>query len=196
MFGKKVKLFVADAKYRGESVWYYTPAGTYDGFDVPGISNISIGEIRFQLPATEISEAPMGDEELQTLMAPSKTTQTAEEATTQLSGYSYGNAGIYCRNQKIPGVGALDLPNLYELAVMYLESDNIDALDPTASLNANKLLGAKNPNGRFHIANSGGIFSVSEVSADNTSGVVNGIARQMAKRYAAGVAPVKELSIS
>ena len=103
-------------------------------------------------------------------------------------------AAHHCRNQNISGVGQLDLPNLYELIILYLESDNIDALDPTVESNRDKALGMMNTSGRFNFNDTLAIWSSTDLSP-NSAWFINsrGRAYSTFKNSTRGVAPVKEL---
>ena len=128
MFGKKVKLFVADAKYRGTGQWGPRPA-----VDMYGT------ELEKRIAPDGVSDDPKQpltynwtDGELQAKYSPLASDGTAETNTNRLLGASW-YSGQIARDINISGVGSLDIPNLYELIVIYLEADNIDALDPSVS---------------------------------------------------------------
>ena len=132
-WGTPMKLFVADAKYRGLGVVYDT---TWRSHGNP------------QLAVTaDCFNGPKDDAWVQRTYAALRDDGTAKSNTDILMkfGSLETEAAHYCRKQDIPGVGQLDLPNLYELIILYLESDNIDALDPTAESNIYKTLGKMNP---------------------------------------------------
>lgn len=111
--------------------------------------------------------------------------------------YDDTEAAHWCRAQNISGVGNLDLPNIYELIVIYLESDNIDTLDPTAEQYPDMMLGYKATNGRFNSVLYQYLTST-ECSHSHIRDVrSNGFAGNLGKYGDSyGVVPVKELSIS
>lgn len=136
---------------------------------------------------------------IQSTCAELKNDGTARSNTDKLMAYSSTHAAHHCRNQNISGVGQLDLPNLYELIILYLESDNIDALDPTASSNRDKALGKMNIRGRFDFSNDGGfVWSSTECSSSYAYNAWlvgrNGNANDGNQNYGFGAIPVKELS--
>lgn len=76
----------------------------------------------------------------------------AAENTTDLAQSPYNMeycAAKDCRKVEVDGIGSLDLPTIYELAIIFLEAENIDALDPTVSENPGLMLGSKGANHRF-----------------------------------------------
>ena len=197
MFGKAVKLFVADAKYRGNTPWSTqshsidTPLDNFTD-DIKYI-NPNSQEDDFTQPLTY----NLTDQELQARFPSFKTDKTAKENTDVLMTYNDTEAAHWCRAQNISGVGNLDLPNIYELIVIYLESDNIDTLDPTAEQYPDMMLGYKATNGRFNSVLYQYLTST-ECSHSHIRDVrSNGFAGNLGKYGDSyGVVPVKELSIS
>ena len=194
MYGKAVKLFVADAKYRAVKPWRTYGADTsLDNFrgDYRCINPIADGDDRGGALSYNLT-----DQEIQTRFRRFMVDKTAKENTDALMTYDDTEAAHWCRAQNISGVGDLDLPNAYELMVIYLESDRLDALDPTASSYPQYMLGCKNPNGRFSPESNNRYWTSTEVSAeraitvDNEGdlNINNGV-----KTSARGVLPVKEI---
>ena len=206
MFGKKVKLFVADAKYRALGLTWgrYNVSyalnphrtgnqhyinGTADNKDAPLSYNKSDSEVALLTAIAALKDAP-----------------SAKDATDILMKYSETEAAHHCRQQYIAGVGSLDLPNLYELVILYLEADNIDALDPTAQSYPDQMLGYKASSGRFYDTNryywSSAEYSETSAWGIGYNGYINTenwnstAGTHGGKASLAGVAPVKELSIS
>lgn len=70
---------------------------------------------------------------IQSTYAELKGDGTAKSNTDFLMKFGTTEAAHFARQQNITGLGALDLPNLYQLIIMYLEADNIDLLDPTVN---------------------------------------------------------------
>lgn len=191
-WGTPVKLFVADAKYRANKIWGLQGTDTplvnlQDDFHY--ISPRNTGDPRNQPLAYEVS-----DTELQAKFPSFKADRTARENTDVLITYDETQAAHWCRTQVIDGVGALDLPNIYELMVIYLEADQIDALDPTAEQYPWLALGYKATNGRFFNI-SGMVWSSTEYSAKGARPAnCHGFVGYGSKNYESlGVAPVKEL---
>ena len=119
---------------------------------------------------------------------------TAKSNTDFLMRFNTTQAAHHCRDQDIPGVGQLDLPNLYELIILYLESDNIDALDPTAESNSDKALGKMNTHGRFNYGNAGYVWCSTGYGTYRAWNVDSkGRAYNYFKNRSYSVAPVKEL---
>ena len=191
-WGSPMKLFVADAKYRSTGL-------AYDGFSRShGNPNISVKSGYFDGTADDRTEAlpyTKDDAWIQSTYAVLKDDGTAKSNTDHLMGFSNTKAAHHCRNQDISGVGPLDLPNLYELIILYLESDNIDALDPTAEANKTKALGIMGDGGRFSF---GGDYAWSSTKHD--TGHAWGLGSRsrvysLSLTGSHGVIPVKELDV-
>ena len=192
-WGTWTKLFVADAKYRATKLSYDTTQRPH------GNPQLSVTQDYFNGSADDPTEAltyTKDDAWIQSTYAVLKNDGTAKSNTDFLMGYSTTQAAHHCRDQNISGVGQLDLPNLYELIILYLESDNIDALDPTVESNRDKALGMANTNGRFDFGNQGAVWSS---TASNYGGrgwriLHNGnVYYTNGSTAYIGVAPVKEL---
>ena len=188
-----MRLFVADAKYRGLDLAYDTSPRSH------GNPQLTVTSAHFNGSADNVHAAltyTKNDAWIQSTYAPLKNDGTAKSNTDILMGFSTTEAAHHCRKQNIAGVGQLDLPNLYELIILYLESDNIDALDPTVASNRGKALGMMATNGRFDF-NIGYLWS----STENNSTRGNLVYRTgyatygYAQLYGDGVVPVKELDV-
>ena len=196
LFGKKVKLFVADAKYRALDLVYDSPRADHSN------PNITASDFYISGSADDPKQAlnyNKTDTELQTLLAAFKNDGTALTNTNALMKSSNTEAAHHCREQNIVNIGTLDLPNLYELVVMYLEADNIDALDPT--FNSNKLmgLGMNSTSGRFYSGTNRSYWSSTESINTWAWGVwCDGLLSSQTnwQNTARCVAPVKELTTS
>ena len=190
-WGAKKKLFVVDAKYRGLDLVYDAKSRSH------GNPQLTVTTGYFNGSADDPTEAlsyTRDDAWIQSTYPELKGDETAKSNTDKLMVYSATEAAHHCRNQDIPGVGQLDLPNLYELIILYLESDNIDALDPTVESNRDKALGMMNPYGRFDLNDQGLIWSSTENSWANAWGArCNGYAGGNRQLNHFGVVPVKEL---
>ena len=125
MYGTPIKLFVADAKYRAVKPWRTSGADT-------SLNNF-MGDYQCINPnaGSDDRGSPLSynltDQELQAQFPGFKTDKTAKENTDALMTY-----------------------NDTEAAVLYLEADNLDALDPTAEQYPDMMLGYKATNGRFY----------------------------------------------
>ena len=193
-WGRPLKLFVADAKYRSEKKWALAS-------DIPLLDNIEtehgmINQTLLPDDKTKALSYCWTDRELQSFYPGLQSDKTSEQNTDILVSYQNTDAARWCRAQNISGVGALDLPNAYELMVIYLESDRLDALDPAASSYPQYMLGCKNPNGRFCPGTNNRYWASTEVSADHAITVDNEGDLNItngAKTGARGVLPVKEI---
>ena len=190
-WGTPMKLFVADAKYRAVRLAYDTTPRSHGNPQLATSTayfNGSADNRNGSLPYTK------DDAWIQSAYAALRGDGTAKSNTDFLMKFTTTEAAHHCRNQDIPGIGPLDLPNLYELIILYLESDNIDALDPTAESNSDKALGMMNPRGRFGFGIDGYIRSSTEYGR-TTSWLVDcvGYAYNGNNTSDSGVVPVKEL---
>ena len=180
-WGTPMKLFVVDAKYRGMGFIYDTKLRP------TGNPQLSV--------AANYLNGPEDDLWVQRTYAALKNDGTAKSNTDTLMRFASfeTEAAHHCRKQDIPGVGQLDLPNLYELIVLYLESDNIDALDPTAEANIYRTLGKMNPS-RFDFGDGIATWSSTEASGDYAWCIgSNGGVRAEDQFLYGRVVPVKEL---
>ena len=189
-WGTPIKLFVADAKYRGLDLRYDTTPRAHGNAEPIVTTSYFNGSADIK---TESLTYNKDDAWIQSTYADLRNDGTAKSNTDKLMVYSTTQAAHHCRKQDIPGVGQLDLPNLYELIILYLESDNIDALDPTAESNSDKALGKMNPKGRFSLG-IGSVWSSTEASTrDAWFGHYYGYVSTYSQTGDGGAAPVKEL---
>lgn len=191
-WGRTMKLFVADAKYR--------PATTlaYDAiiFD-HGLPQMNDKNIWHPQGSEDDGLKPltwtMTDKEWQDKWPKLREDGTAKSNTDALV-QTLAQAAQACRDIVIDGLGALDLPNIYELFIIYMEADRIDEMDPTFGQYKDRGLGCKSTNGRFAYLNSGGIWSSSEYGDEAALFVTPaGYANPTLQHVQLGVAPVKEL---
>ena len=188
-----MKLFVADAKYRATNFSYDTTRQTH------GNPQLSVTTTYFNGAADDPTEAltyTKDDAWIQSTYSQLRNDGTAKSNTDFLMKYATTQAAHHCREQDILGVGQLDLPNLYELIILYLESDNIDALDPTVGSNRDKALGKMNTKGRFGFGNQSAVWSSTESDYGGRGMRIlhNGRAYNTNTAVAyIGVTPVKEL---
>lgn len=190
-WGTKKKLFVADAKYRGLNLKYDTTRQSHGNPSLSVTTNYFNGSEDNDTASLTYTKS---DTWIQSTYAALKNDGTAKSNTDFLMKFGTAEAAHHCRNQNISGVGQLDLPNLYELIILYLESDNIDALDPTAESNRDKALGKMNTRGRFDFDSVHAVWSSTENTTSNAWYVYyHGRAGSTNQNYNHGVAPVKEL---
>ena len=195
-WGTPMKLFVADAKYRAVALAYDTTPQSHGNPQLVGVV-----EDYFNGSADNKDEAlsyTKDDAWIQSTYAELRNDGTAKSNTDFLMKFTTTEAAHHCRNQDIPGIGPLDLPNLYQLIILYLESDNIDALDPTVESNRGKALGRVGSYGRFYFGNPpmGYVWSSTENSARHAwlVGYDGGAIRSTSgQQYDDSVVPVKEL---
>lgn len=192
-WGRTMKLFVADAKYRPANRLAYDttqrdhglPKMTDKGNWYPHGSSSS---------DTSPLSWTMTDKEWQDDCPRFREDGTAKSNTDRLMQFSTTQAAHHCRNQNIPGLGALDLPNIYELFIMYMEADKIDEMDPTFAQYKDRGLGCKSTHGRFDYMNNSVVWSSSEYSSSYARNVHSGGNVTYYNQYNQfGVAPVKEL---
>ena len=193
-WGTPMKLFVADTKYRGLDLRYDERLQSHGG---PQFVGLAAGYFNGSADnETEPLTYTKDDAWIQSTYAALKNDGTAKSNTDKLVRSSAAYAAHHCRNQNISGVGQLDLPNLYELIILYLESDNIDALDPTVESNRDKALGMMDTNGRFNFRSATGVWSSTESSYSaircGFRVQYTGFVGFISQRNFLGVAPVKE----
>ena len=138
---------VADAKYRAAELAYDTTRQSH------GNPQLIVTNFNFNVVSDNPKQALAYNKDgtwIQSTYSQLRNDDTAKSNTDFLMRFDTTSAAHHCRSQNISGAGQLDLPNLYELIILYLESDNIDALDPTASSNRDKALGKMNT--RFGLA--------------------------------------------
>ena len=126
---------------------------------------------------------------------------SAKENTNTWMTYSYcsstGNAPRWCRDISTDG-GNWDIPNEFQLMVIFCCSDILDELDPTFSSNKDKGLGYKATNGRFSPSTTYPyIWSSTDYSSDRVRGVhAYGGCYDNLKTTPCGVVPIREKVIS
>lgn len=179
-YGKNTKLYIPDAKYRnlttkstfctrtdydamGNTSWH-TPVFNYQTYKyILGVAGPSSSK-----PLSET----LTDTELQTVLDQAisnssfKYDNTAKNGTDAILKSFDANAVPANNVRKLvpTGLRACDLPNAYEAAVIWLESDNIDAIDPTVNSYSTNRLGSPS---RF---NKTDIWLCTQVKAQNGKG--------------------------
>ena len=192
-WGRTMKLFVADAKYRSAWALEYDTAWQDHGLpkmDDKGDWLPHGSDSSYTSPLTWI----MTDKEWQDKWPKLREDGTAKSNTDRLMQFSTTDAARHCRNQNVPGIGALDLPNIYELFIMCMEADKIDEMDPTFEQYKDRGLGCKATYGRFNYMNRNAVWSSSEYSSDSARYVsYYSTVNYNVQHLRFGVAPVKEL---
>lgn len=92
---------------------------------------------------------------------------------------------------------ACQVPNLNVALRIFIEANNLDALDPTLSANATKALGDANPNGFFGIDTTTKSLATSSIAWDNPGWLVrvtsSGTVNKVNPTTTLGICPVLEL---
>ena len=192
-WGRVMKLFVADAKYRPADVL------AYDTTDQDhGLPKMDDKGDWYPHGSSDTDTSPltwtMTDKEWQDKWPKLREDGTAKSNTDKLMQFSTTQAAHHCRNQNVPGIGALDLPNIYELFIMYMEADKIDEMDPTFEQYKDRGLGCNAAYGRFDYMNNSFMWSSSEYSSYDARCVnCDGNVGYNHQNDQVGFAPVKEL---
>ena len=148
-FGKTTKLFVPDAVYRSTSTYALIPSSNQNNFNPKSFTGAprmwyhddQFGELNIFLG----NLSPNTDSALQTFLTQTimniNEEWTAKQYTnTYLSKVPDSPACLFARSVVPTGLGACDVPNLYELCILWLERANIDKYDPTVVENPNKTM--------------------------------------------------------
>ena len=192
-WGRVMKLFVADAKYRSASDFAYDTTNQDHGLPKMSDKDSWLPQGSQDNPLNPLTWT-MTDKEWQDKWPKLREDGTAKSNTDRLMQFSTTQAAHVCRDVVIDGIGALDLPNIYELFIMYMEADKIDEMDPTFEQYKNRGLGRKSAYGRFVYMSVGYMWSSSEYGSDDAF-VMNayGYVECYLQNIQTGVAPVKEL---
>ena len=141
-YGTQTKLYIPDAKYRSTSTYVLIPESNQNNFtyhDSIGAPHIQYNTTTFYLTDLESNT----DSALQTFL-----TQILPDINTEWTAKQYTNAYLskvpdspaclFARSIVPTGLSGCDVPNLYELCVLWLEGANIDKYDPTVTENSSK----------------------------------------------------------
>lgn len=153
-FGDTCQLFIADAKYRARRVGHdhYQVVNDYHEWD---IEPFFIGEGADD-PKNPLKYS-LSDFQLKKKFHKFRRCNSVEDTAKFIGGgcrplYS-GDASSTVWKLRLTrafnDVGELHLPSVYELAIIYLEADRIDSIDPTAAEYPDLMLGCRAPDGRF-----------------------------------------------
>lgn len=173
-FGTEVSLYVPDAQFRYRNSCIRPYAGGQSGSTKK--CNVNFGcdhgtimhyanEHRYPL------DIIVSDNELQDMFPYLELDLTAKQNTEFITKqYPVSLAIIQTQaidtsTLNIPN--ELEIPNLYDLMVLFCESDRIDMLDPTAPKNRYLNLGYRNPYGRFGLNKSGKLLSSTFLGKDS-----------------------------
>lgn len=204
-FGTTKSLFVADAAYRGTAKWRNTAAAVsglkqwnhwYAPTCTGNVLDITTGYVDLSTVAdlTPYS-AQLSDAHFQAALTATLASviQTAKAATDLMIAAGNCPAAQFCRNQSV-GI-ELQLPNIYQLLVMFAEGDVIDSLDPTVAANPTFALGKYGTNTyRWYLGGRNRTWSSAEYSAtDACTMYYGGYTYNNGKTSTYGVAPVAEL---
>lgn len=211
MYGKIVQLYVPDAEYRdfsfrtissniGWDTQLHTPVLKYNDY-----TYLFDSEKLYSQPFTP--DEFLTDSQLQIKLdsilnnGTFANDFTAKEGTNAIleSLDSLSEAATYARSLVPTGLSACDLPNIYELAIIWLESDNIDSIDPTVDNSvANTRLKLGNPD-RFDTGHFLTCTEIQDILDDNNFKSAdiyyNGIVNDDDRNASGNVLPVLELSI-
>lgn len=205
-FGTNKKLFVADAAYRGSAKlkntnaavsglkqWKHTYYPTCTGNVIDSFTGyVDLSKVADLTPY----ESKLTDSWFQSALTATlkPVLQTAKAATDLMIADGQCPAAQFCRSKSV-GI-QLQLPNIYQLFVMFAMGDVIDKLDPTLAANQIYALGwngGKNTY-RWYIGGNRTTWSSTEYSATASCDLYyDGGAYYNDKTYAYGVAPVAEL---
>ena len=202
-YGKNTKLYVPDAKFRnfsfkeissdvGWTTQLHTPILELNSYDYLLDSSKSYSQ-----PFTD--DEFLTDEQLQTKLDSMLNNGTfaddfnAKQGTDAIlaSLDASSEAATFARSLVPTGLRACDIPNIYELAVIWLESDNIDSIDPTVNEFNDLRLGSPN---RF---NSDYFWTCTEVQSSSSFTSLhlncNGTVKAYRRNASYYVLPVLEL---
>ena len=141
-YGTRTNLYVPDAKYRSTAAYALITSSNQNNFN----KEDSIGGPHIQSNSTVINIDNLEsttDSALQTFLTQNipniNTEWTAKQYTnTYLQYIPDSQACLFARSVVPTELGACDIPNLYELCVLWLEGVNIDKNDPTVIENPDK----------------------------------------------------------
>lgn len=204
-FGVEKRILVADAAYRGTAPWKtsYTAVSGVNQWSHNYYPTCTANVIDSYTGWTELSSVadltPYSDKLTDAHFQAALTStlkpvlQTAKEATDAMIRDGTCPAATFVRNKSI-GV-QLQLPNIYQLLVMYACGDLIDALDPTLAQYPTHALGktVKN-NNRWPISGAAPTWASTDYSDTYTCGIYSdGHTGASFKRQNFGVVPVAEI---
>ena len=202
--GEIRKMEVIDAAYRNTSI-AYAPSSAYN-YDNTALTNFSSAgndgswyiynntSYSYTTALTSVFTNSLICSQWRNLYSD----KTAKENTDAWMANSYfnksGYAPYWTRSLTVDG-GNWDIPNEFQLMVIFCCSDLLDEMDPTFSSNKSKGLGYKATNGRFRMNTTyARIWSSTESSSDAVRYVgYTGNCLYVNKTSTYGVVPIREL---
>lgn len=152
-WGEEKLLHVPYAKYRIPTLLDVGVAVDPDGIPHLELTSIRTGYWYMFDRAIDPKEPvpALTDKDLQVMLAPFKKDNDGTRNTDILLECN-SQAAEYCRKFTTCCLspGFFDLGNMYESSIIWIESDNIDTMDPTSGDYPERMLGMKNPKRRFY----------------------------------------------
>lgn len=173
-YGKNTKLYVPDAKFRNfSSKKISSETNTNTQLHDPILkytSYIYLLDSSKDYTQSFTDSEFLTDEQLQSKLDSMLSNSSFKDDFTAKAGTdailasldALSEAASFARSLIPTDLRACDIPNIYELAVIWLESDNIDSIDPTVNEYSNNRLGSPN---RF---NSNYFWTCTEVQLSST----------------------------
>lgn len=216
MFGTTMEVFVLDAKYRYTGEWGAQEDASTPNFDDEQITENSVtylfSENGVEIDVSNYTELPaLNDRDLQMILAVLANDKTAKENSDVWYTYkdiktgtglntSTGAPVIEHAREQFADIfdDGLDIPNLYETAVLLIEGNYFDQLDKTVKDYPTAALGKYGETHRRFL--NGKTYSSTEVNADYMLGIYNtGLIKKISKYTGDDnnafffIVPVKEL---
>lgn len=189
MFGKQTHLFVADAKYRTCEMCNSYSFRLKPEIDIDDYLKFFSDNNCFS------------DKAIQNYFNELNNDLSAKE-NSEILWLQMNRAVEYCRNIEIENIGELDLPNFYELIIIFSESERLDEMDITrynfpefslSEINFTKEIKGVNP--YFHKDKFNFIFNQKQTGCCSSTSLIGGVLATIGGNlfYESGVIPVKEL---
>lgn len=159
--GQPKKMVVLDAKYRAANL-AWTNLSSPTGSSSAGLKGFTVYRSKYifeeNIPAKSRIPSKLVNSYLVTKYPGLSGDLTAKEncdAFIAARGLSGVPAISFARRQLIEDNGVItgcDVPNLFQLIIIFMLSDDLDRLDPTSKDYSENRLGRKHPKGRFNAA--------------------------------------------
>ena len=136
-YGTRTNLFVPDAKYRNNNDYELIPESNQNNFDsTSSIGGPVIGRnntmFSWDYPDDLISPDTDIQSKLDTILLNTNTEWAAKQYTNAILQYVPDSPACLFARSIVPSkLSACDIPNIYELCVLWIEGKNIDTIDPT-----------------------------------------------------------------
>lgn len=202
------RLFVADAKFRGLAQWkvrntavsgmtqwphMYAPTCTSNLID-DDEGHAILKDVADLMPySAQLSDTHFKAALTETLKP---VLMTAKDATDMMIADGECPAADFVRSRTSSVGTEMQLPNIYQLLVMFASGDAIDALDPTVADNASFALGKYGTNANRWTLGGVSLGALSSTEGNDTCACIvhrNGIMQVNNKIGTDGVIPVAEL---